>query len=125
MAEQPQQPPTGEQHIEALVDEREMRTIYSNFFRMFTASEELILEFCFNMPNPNPAAAGKQQVLIKVADRVIMSYATAKRLANSLELAGLTDRAHAEAAIAGLGKQPNVRAEELVPSEFLQLAARK
>jgi len=45
-----------------------------------------------------------------------------KRLANSLELAGLTDRAHAEAAIAGLGKQPNVRAEELAPSEFLQLA---
>lgn len=69
--------------IEALVDEREMRTIYTNFFRMFTASEELILEFCFNMPNPNPAA-GKQQVLIKVADRVIMSYPTAKRLANSL-----------------------------------------
>ena len=71
-------------HIEALVDEREMRSIYSNFFRMFTASEELILEFCFNMPNPNPAAAGKQQVLIKVADRVILSYPTAKRLANSL-----------------------------------------
>src|SRR3982751_1342000 len=84
MAEQPQQAPAGEQHIEALVDEREMRTIYSNFFRMFTASEELILEFCFNMPNPNPAGAGKQQVLIKVADRVIMSYPTAKRLANSL-----------------------------------------
>jgi Protein of unknown function (DUF3467) len=69
--------------VEALVDEREMRTIYTNFFRMFTASEELILEFCFNMPNPNPAA-GKQQVLIKVADRVIMSYPSAKRLANSL-----------------------------------------
>src|SRR3954453_232853 len=84
MAEQPQQPPTGEQQIEALVDEREMRPIYSNFFRMFTAPEELILEFCFNMPNPNPAAAGKQQVLIKVADRVILTYPTAKRLANSL-----------------------------------------
>ena len=81
MAEQQAQP---EGQIEALVDEREMRTIYSNFFRMFTAPEELILEFCFNMPNPNPAAAGKQQVLIKVADRVIMSYPTAKRLANSL-----------------------------------------
>lgn len=81
MAEQVQ----GEgQQIEALVDEREMRTIYSNFFRMFTAPEELILEFCFNMPNPNPAAAGKQQVLIKVADRVILTYPTAKRLANSL-----------------------------------------
>jgi thermostable 8-oxoguanine DNA glycosylase len=70
--------------IEALVDERDMRSIYANFFRMFTASEELVLEFCFNMPNPNPAAAGKQQVLIKVSDRVIMSYSTAKRLANSL-----------------------------------------
>jgi 16S rRNA (adenine1518-N6/adenine1519-N6)-dimethyltransferase len=44
-----------------------------------------------------------------------------KRLANSLELGGLTDRAHAEAAIATLGKQPNVRAEELAPPEFLQL----
>ena len=73
----------GEPQIEALVDEREMRTIYSNFFRMFT-TEELVLEFCFNMPNPNPAAAGKQQVLIKVLDRVIVSYPTAKRLANSL-----------------------------------------
>src|SRR3954469_17876059 len=73
-----------QQQIEALVDEREMRTIYSNFFRMFTAPEELILEFCFNMPNPNPAAAGKQQVLIKVADRVILTYPTATRLATSL-----------------------------------------
>jgi 16S rRNA (adenine1518-N6/adenine1519-N6)-dimethyltransferase len=44
-----------------------------------------------------------------------------KRLANSLELAGLTDRAHAETAIATLEKQPNVRAEELAPVEFLQL----
>ena len=32
----------------------------------------------------NRGKAGKQQVLIKVADRVIMSYPTAKRLANSL-----------------------------------------
>jgi 16S rRNA (adenine1518-N6/adenine1519-N6)-dimethyltransferase len=44
-----------------------------------------------------------------------------KRLANSFELAGLTDRAHAEAAIEMLGKQPNVRAEELAPPEFLEL----
>ncbi len=44
-----------------------------------------------------------------------------KRLANSLELAGLTDRARAETAIATLGMQSNVRAEELAPREFLQL----
>jgi 16S rRNA (adenine1518-N6/adenine1519-N6)-dimethyltransferase len=45
-----------------------------------------------------------------------------KRLANSLELAGLTDRARAEEAIAQIGKGPMVRAEELAPAEFLRLA---
>jgi 16S rRNA (adenine1518-N6/adenine1519-N6)-dimethyltransferase len=45
-----------------------------------------------------------------------------KRLANSLELAGVTDRPRAEKAIARLGKLPTVRAEELEPPEFLLLA---
>jgi 16S rRNA (adenine1518-N6/adenine1519-N6)-dimethyltransferase len=46
-----------------------------------------------------------------------------KRLANSLELAGLTDRSRAESAIADLGKPPNARAEELAPHEFVELTA--
>jgi 16S rRNA (adenine1518-N6/adenine1519-N6)-dimethyltransferase len=45
-----------------------------------------------------------------------------KRLANSLELAGHTDRARAEEAIAQIGKPLMVRAEELAPAEFLELA---
>jgi 16S rRNA (adenine1518-N6/adenine1519-N6)-dimethyltransferase len=45
-----------------------------------------------------------------------------KRLANSLELTGVADRSRAEEAIAQLGKLPTVRAEELEPNEFLQLA---
>ena len=45
-----------------------------------------------------------------------------KRLANSLELSGITDRTRAEAAIEAIGRQPNVRAEELAPAEFLALA---
>jgi 16S rRNA (adenine1518-N6/adenine1519-N6)-dimethyltransferase len=45
-----------------------------------------------------------------------------KRLANSLELAGLATRARAEAGIAEIGQAANVRAEELAPPEFLQLA---
>jgi 16S rRNA (adenine1518-N6/adenine1519-N6)-dimethyltransferase len=45
-----------------------------------------------------------------------------KRLANSLELAGLVDRPRAEEAIAQIGKAPMVRAEELEPGEFLRLA---
>jgi 16S rRNA (adenine1518-N6/adenine1519-N6)-dimethyltransferase len=45
-----------------------------------------------------------------------------KQLVNSVELAGLTPRADAEAALARIGRQPNVRAEELTPPEFLKLA---
>jgi 16S rRNA (adenine1518-N6/adenine1519-N6)-dimethyltransferase len=45
-----------------------------------------------------------------------------KRLANSIELAGLADRARAEDAIVRIGKPPTVRAEELAPQEFVELA---
>jgi len=44
-----------------------------------------------------------------------------KRLANSLELAGLASRPRAEEAIAQIGKAPTVRAEELTPPDFLEL----
>jgi 16S rRNA (adenine1518-N6/adenine1519-N6)-dimethyltransferase len=45
-----------------------------------------------------------------------------KRMANSLELAGLAPRARAEEAIAHIGRLPTVRAEELTPPEFVELA---
>jgi 16S rRNA (adenine1518-N6/adenine1519-N6)-dimethyltransferase len=45
-----------------------------------------------------------------------------KRLANSLELAGVTSRERAETAIEQIGKLQTVRAEELTPPEFLELA---
>ena len=45
-----------------------------------------------------------------------------KRLANSLELAGLTDRESAAAALGAIGREPSVRAEELLPPEFAALA---
>jgi 16S rRNA (adenine1518-N6/adenine1519-N6)-dimethyltransferase len=45
-----------------------------------------------------------------------------KRLANSLELAGVAERGRAEDAIGAIGRAPNVRAEELAPAEFLALA---
>ena len=44
-----------------------------------------------------------------------------KRLANSLELAGLCTRPEAEAALAEIGRDPRVRAEELAPPEFVAL----
>jgi 16S rRNA (adenine1518-N6/adenine1519-N6)-dimethyltransferase len=45
-----------------------------------------------------------------------------KRLANSLELAGLADRDAAAAALEAIGRDPRVRAEELAPREFVALA---
>jgi 16S rRNA (adenine1518-N6/adenine1519-N6)-dimethyltransferase len=45
-----------------------------------------------------------------------------KRLANSLELTGLATRDQATAALAEIGREPAVRAEELAPPEFVALA---
>ncbi|MDX6508065.1 MAG: rRNA (adenine1518-N6/adenine1519-N6)-dimethyltransferase [Gaiellaceae bacterium] len=45
-----------------------------------------------------------------------------KRLANSLELAGIADRDAAEAALEVVGRKQSVRAEELAPEEFVTLA---
>jgi 16S rRNA (adenine1518-N6/adenine1519-N6)-dimethyltransferase len=45
-----------------------------------------------------------------------------KRLANSLELAGLADRDVAAAALEAIGRDQNARAEELAPTEFVALA---
>jgi 16S rRNA (adenine1518-N6/adenine1519-N6)-dimethyltransferase len=45
-----------------------------------------------------------------------------KRLANSLELAGVTQRDRAAAALGAIGRDPGARAEELAPREFVALA---
>jgi 16S rRNA (adenine1518-N6/adenine1519-N6)-dimethyltransferase len=44
-----------------------------------------------------------------------------KRLANSLELAGLADRDHAARALGAIGRDASRRAEELAPPEFVAL----
>jgi 16S rRNA (adenine1518-N6/adenine1519-N6)-dimethyltransferase len=46
-----------------------------------------------------------------------------KRLANSLELAGLAGREQVAAALEAIGRDSRVRAEELAPQEFVALAA--
>ena len=45
-----------------------------------------------------------------------------KRLANSLELAGVVTREEATGALASIGRDPAARAEELAPPEFVALA---
>lgn len=73
----------GEQNVQLLLDERELRTMFSNAYRIHTTAEEVVLDFGFNMANPNPQS-GQQQLLFKVTERVIMSYPNVKRLAGSL-----------------------------------------
>ncbi len=79
---QVQQGPGG---VQVLLDERDMRTIYSNAYRIHTSAEEVIIDLGFNMPNPNQPPGQQQQLLFKVTDRVIMSYTSAKRMMLSLQ----------------------------------------
>ena len=46
-----------------------------------------------------------------------------KTLPNSLELAGVAERRRAAAALAAIGRPPEIRAEALAPEEFVQFAA--
>ena len=83
MAEETTTGTTEQQGVQVLLDERELKSIYTNAYRIHTAAEEVVIDLGFNMPNPNNQQ-GQQQLLFKVTDRVIMSYANAKRLAMSL-----------------------------------------
>ena len=77
----PEQQPQG---VQVLLDERELRSVYANAYRIHTSSEEVIIDLGFNMPNPNQQAGAGAQLLFKVTDRVILTYGNAKRLAMSL-----------------------------------------
>ena len=79
---QPQQPEQG--NVQVMLDERDLKTIYSNAYRIFQSHEEVIVDFGFNMINPNPQQQ-QAQMIFKVTDRVIMTYTNVKRLTQSLQ----------------------------------------
>jgi uncharacterized protein DUF3467 len=85
MAEDTQQ--TGDERpaVHVMLDERELHTSFANGYRIHTTAEEVIVDFGFNLLNPNPQAGGQQQMLFRVNDRIIMSYASVKRLTGSLQ----------------------------------------
>src|SRR5213595_1978116 len=84
MAEDNMSAPTQEpQGVQVMLDERELRTFYSNAYRIHNTAEEVVVDLGFNMPNPNPQG-GQASLLFKVTDRCVMSYTNAKRLAMSL-----------------------------------------
>jgi hypothetical protein len=73
-----------QQNVQVLLDERDLKTIYSNAYRIHTSAEEVVIDLGFNMPNPNPQPGQGPQLLFKVTDRVVMTYTNAKRLSASL-----------------------------------------
>ena len=77
------QPAGGEQQVQLMLDESGMKTSFANAYRIHTTAEEVVLDYGFNMPNPNPQGGG-QQLLFRVTDRVILSYPNVKRLSLSL-----------------------------------------
>jgi hypothetical protein len=70
-------------NVQLMLDERDMKSMFANAYRIHTTAEEVVIDFGFNMLNPNPQT-GQQQMLFKVTDRMIMTYSTMKRLTGSL-----------------------------------------
>jgi hypothetical protein len=84
MAEETTQGGTEQQNVQVVLDERDLKVIFSNAYRIHTTAEEVVIDLGFNMPDPNPQPGGAPRLLFKVTDRVVMSYASTKRLAMSL-----------------------------------------
>jgi hypothetical protein len=62
------------------VDENNLTAHYANYMRVTATPEEVILDFALN---PQPYATGEQQV--KISDRLVLSFVTAKRLFVALQ----------------------------------------
>jgi hypothetical protein len=72
-----------QQSVQLVVDEKDLKSVFANAYRIYTTAEEVVIDLGFNMPDPNPQG-GNPRLLFKVTDRVIMSYASTKRLSQSI-----------------------------------------
>ena len=82
----PEQQAPAAQQTEIVLIEKDAHAAYSNFARVTSTAEEVIIDFCLN---PNPFATGRQE--INVSQRLIMNFFTAKRLFSAL---GMTLQRH-------------------------------
>src|ERR1700689_5010462 len=71
--------------MQVMVDERELKTHYSNAYRIHATADEVVLDLGFNMPDPIPRPGQQPGLLLKITDRVILNYSNTKRLALSLQ----------------------------------------
>ena len=49
-----EQPAGQQQNLQIFVDERDLRTVFCNFYQVHTTMEEVIIDLGYNMPNPRP-----------------------------------------------------------------------
>jgi hypothetical protein len=85
MADTPR-PQEQPQQAEIILNEKGAHAAYSNFARVTSTAEEVIIDFCLN---PNPFQTGHQE--INVSQRLVMNFYTAKRLFSAL---GMTLQRH-------------------------------
>ena len=78
MADTPR-PQEQPQQAEIILNEKGAHAAYSNFARVTSTAEEVIIDYCLN---PNPFSTGRQE--INVSQRLIMNFYTAKRLFSAL-----------------------------------------
>jgi len=76
------QPQAQAQQVEVKVDEAGMTSAYTNWYRVTGTPEELIIDFGLN-----PQMGQLPTMPIKVTDRLVMNFYTAKRLLNALHYA--------------------------------------
>lgn len=69
--------------VQIPVDTADMASLYANFFRVTGTPEELVLDFGLNTQLMQPG--GPESV--KLSQRLVMSFFTAKRLLNALSWA--------------------------------------
>lgn len=69
-----------QQQAEIHLDDSGIHPLYANFARVTATPEEVIVDLALN---PNPFTVGKQEV--KVSQRLVMNFFTAKRLWAALQ----------------------------------------
>jgi hypothetical protein len=78
--------PVGDNRVQVLVDDKNSLNCYSNFCRVTGTPEELIMDFGLN-----PQPLGIPTEPIKIYQKVIMNFYTAKRMFHAL---GMTLQRH-------------------------------
>jgi uncharacterized Fe-S center protein len=98
--------------VRVRMDERNMTTSYANAFRMHRTNEELLVDVGLNLVLPpqqgSDASQGGQDVLFQVNNRLVLNYATAKRLAMALgQIVRQHEQQHGEIALGGEARRGN------------------